>query len=212
LEKPMICRFRSTLPLVLLLAMPMLLAARATGAQTLSGSALAAALKKGGYVIVMRHAASPRDVPDERTANPDNTSRERQLDESGRAGAAAMGKAVRDLAIPVGTVLTSPTYRAMEMVRLAQLPNPQRVAELGDRGQSMQGVTEVEGAWLRKRVTQFPTGTNTILVTHLPNLTRAFPQYASDVGDGDALVFGPDGKGGAVLVARITIAEWPRLR
>jgi hypothetical protein len=32
------------------------------------------------------------------------------------------------------------------------------------------------------------------------------------MGDGDALVFGPDGKGGAMLVARVTIAEWPKLR
>jgi phosphohistidine phosphatase SixA len=199
-------------PLMLLLVMPLLWAARDAGAQTLSGQALVAALKKGGYVIVMRHAASPREVPDERTANADNTSRERQLDEGGRASAAAMGKAVRDLAIPLGDVLTSPTYRALETARLAQLTNPQRVAGLGDRGQSMQGVTEADGAWLRNRVTQFPAGTNTILVTHLPNIAAAFPQHASDVADGDALVFGPDGTGRAVLVARITIAEWPRLR
>jgi phosphohistidine phosphatase SixA len=187
------------------------LASAPAGAQELTGSALVAALKKGGYVIVLRHASSPREAPDERTANPDNTGRERQLDEAGRAAAAAIGNALRDLAIPVGSVLTSPTYRALETVRFARWPNPQTVAELGDRGQSMQGVTEADGAWLRNRVAQFPSGSNTILVTHLPNITRAFPQQAAGVDDGDALVLGPGGNG-AILVARIEVAEWSSLR
>lgn len=196
--------------LMLVLAMAVLVSTTAR-AQALTGSALVAALKRGGYVIVLRHASSPREVPDERTANRDNTSRERQLDEAGRAAATAIGKALHDLSIPIGSVLTSPTYRALETVRYAQWQNAQTVPELGDRGQSMQGVTEADGAWLRNRVAQFPSGTNTILVTHLPNITRAFPQFASSVDDGDALVFGPSGNGAAV-VARIDVSEWPTLR
>jgi phosphohistidine phosphatase SixA len=168
--------------------------------------------QSGGYVIVLRHASSPREVPAERTADPDNTTRERHLDEAGRAGAAALGNAVRDLSIPIGRVLTNPTYRARETVRLAGLENSQSADELGDRGRSMQGVTEADGAWLQESVKDLPTGTNTMLVTHLPNITRAFPQHASGLGDGDALLFGQDGKGGVTLVARITIAEWPTLR
>src|SRR5690348_10760998 len=75
--------------------------------QTLSGDALVKALRQGGYVIVMRHASSPREVPDKKTANPDNTKPERQLDEEGRTTAARFGTAVRDLKIPVGEVLSS---------------------------------------------------------------------------------------------------------
>jgi phosphohistidine phosphatase SixA len=180
--------------------------------QTAPASAIAANLKKGGYVLVVRHARSPREAPDERTANKDNTERERQLDEVGREDAAAMGKAMRALGIPVGTVLPSPTYRARETIRYAQWPGAKDVPELGDRGRSMQGVTEVEGAWLQKRVTELPRGTNTILVTHLPNITRAFPDAAKGVEDGDTLVFGPNGQSGVALVGRIKIGEWPTLR
>jgi phosphohistidine phosphatase SixA len=183
-----------------------------TQAQTLNGEALVKALRQGGYVIVMRHTSSPREAPGKEAANPDNVKVERQLDAEGRSTAAAMGKALRDLKIPVGEVLTSPTYRALETVKYAQLSSqPQPVTELGDNGQSMQGGTEAQAVWLRDRVKQFPKGSNTILVTHAPNLTRAFPKEAMGVADGEALIFGPDGKGGAALVARVKVEEWPAM-
>ncbi|MGA2713680.1 MAG: histidine phosphatase family protein [Bryobacteraceae bacterium] len=181
-------------------------------AQSLSGDAVVKALRQGGYVIVMRHASSPREVPDKLTANPDNTSDERQLDADGRASAIAMGKALRRLKIPLGEVFTSPTYRALETVRLAQFRNPRPQAELGDNGQSMQGGTEAQAAWLRKKVTQFPSGTNTLLITHVPNIRGAFPQLEPTPEDGESLVYGPDGKGGATLVARVKIEDWTKMR
>jgi phosphohistidine phosphatase SixA len=185
------------------------LLAAAASAQSLQGDALVKALRQGGYIILMRHASSPREVPAQ--PNPDNTKPERQLDEEGRATATAMGKALRDLKIPIGTVLSSPTYRALETVKYAQLGEARPVPELGDGGQSMKASTEQQTEWLRKQVTQFPKGTNTVLVTHFPNITRAFPQWSSGVADGEALILGPDGKGGATLVARVKIEEWPRL-
>ncbi len=180
-------------------------------AQDLHGEALVKALQKGGYVLVMRHASSPREVPDKLTANPDNSKPERQLDEVGRNTAIAMGKALRDLRIPIGNVLSSPTYRALETVRLAKFGAPQTFVELGDNGQSMQGGTLAQAAWLQKQVARFPVATNTIVVTHLPNIAGAFPQFASGLADGEALIFGPDSKGQAILVARVKIEEWPTM-
>jgi phosphohistidine phosphatase SixA len=188
------------------------LIAAAAQAQTLTGDALVKALQHGGYVIAMRHASSPPTVPDKQTANPDNVKPERQLDEKGRESAAAMGRALRRLKIPVGQVFTSPTYRALETVRLAQLPDAKRVAELGDNGHSMQRGTEGQAEWLKKKVTEFPTGTNTVLVTHSPNLTGAFSQLADGMSDGEAMIFGPDGKGGAKLVARVKIDDWQKMK
>lgn len=180
-------------------------------AQALQGESLVKALQKGGYVILMRHASSPREVPDKQAADPDNVKLERQLDERGRNTAIAMGKSFRQLRIPVGKVLCSPTYRALETVRLAQLGTPQTFAELGDNGKSMQAGTAGQAAWLQKQVEQFPKGANTVIVTHFPNISEAFPQLASGLEDGEALIFGPNGKGGAVLVARVKIEEWPAM-
>jgi phosphohistidine phosphatase SixA len=175
-------------------------------AQQMQGDALVKALRQGGYVIVMRHTSSPREVPDKSAANPDNLKPERQLDQEGRATATAMGKALRDLKIPIGSVFSSPTYRALETVRYGQFGTPQAVPELGDNGQSMQGGTEAQATWLQKKVKELPKGTNTLLVTHMPNMSRAFPQATANLADGEALIFGPSG-----VVARIKVEEWKGL-
>ena len=74
---------------VLLCGAGLLLTGR-TSAQALTGDALLRALRQGGCVIVIRHASSPRQAPDKQTANADNVSAERQLDEAGRASAVAV--------------------------------------------------------------------------------------------------------------------------
>ena len=184
----------------------------AMAGQERSSEELIGLLRQGGCVLVMRHASSPRETPTKEQANPDNLKLERQLDESGRRGASAMGEALRRLQIPIGAVLTSPAYRAMETVKLARLENPQAVSELGDGGQSMQGVSEAQASWLRHRVSETPRSGNAILVTHQPNLSRAFPDWGSSVADGETVVLRPDGRGGVAFIGRIPIADWPRLR
>ena len=180
-------------------------------AQSVASADLVAALRQGGYVLVMRHASSPRETPTAQTGNADNPKLERQLDQPGRAGAAAMGQALRDLKIPVGNVFTSPTYRTLETVKYAQLANATPVVALGDGGQSMQGVAEVDAAWLRAKAAEVPARGNTIIVTHMPNLSGAFPAWGA-VADGETVVVRPDGKGGTTLIRRLKIEEWSKLR
>jgi phosphohistidine phosphatase SixA len=176
-----------------------------------AGETLVPLLRAGGYVLVMRHASSPQQAPAKEAANSDNTKLERQLDATGRAGSAAMGRALRELKIPVGEVLSSPMYRALETVRAAGLPTPHVHAELGEGPSDMQGVSEAQAAWLRDRATRLPKGTNTIVVTHAPNLQRAFPAWGA-VAQGEVVVVGPDSKGAAVAIGRIKMEEWPRPR
>jgi phosphohistidine phosphatase SixA len=183
-----------------------------TGAASLAPKELVDALRTGGYVILMRHASSPRTPPEAASADPDNVNRERQLDENGRASAQAMGAALRRLKIPVGQVLSSPTYRALQTVRLVQLGTPRTYPELGDSGQSMQAdASGKRGAWIQARVAMPPPrGTNTAIVTHFPNIAEAFPADGKGLDDGGALILHPDGHGGAAVVARVKIDDWPR--
>ena len=173
---------------------------------------LISALREGGYVLVMRHASSPTTPPDKTSADRENTTLERQLDENGRNTARAMGSAMKALRLPIREVFSSPTYRALETVRMAGLPQPRTVAELGDGGQSMAPLQASPAAWLRNIVAQPPpAGTDRMIVTHAPNITGAFGANVADVADGEILVFRPDGNGEAMLAGRIKIEDWPAL-
>jgi phosphohistidine phosphatase SixA len=188
--------------------------AGALRAQSLSGAGLVAALRQGGYVLVMRHASSPLATPDKDTADPENTALERQLDESGRETAREMGIAMKQLGIPIGTVFSSPAYRALETVRLASLGTPRPVSELNVGAQNMTqaAADTTRSAWLRKEVGEGTRrGTDTLIVTHAPNIIAAFRDSASGLVDGETMVFRPDGQGGATLVARVKIEEWGHL-
>jgi phosphohistidine phosphatase SixA len=179
-------------------------------AQTLSGAALADALRQGGYVLVMRHANSPAQPPDKKDADPANVKLERQLDAAGREAARAMGEAVKALRIPIGDVLSSPTYRALQTVNLAALGKAKTVPELDEGAAGMQGGAEADRVkWLKAEVLQMPRArTNSVVVTHAPNIKDSF---GIDAAAGETLVFKPDGKGGAAQVARIKIGDWAGL-
>ena len=184
-----------------------LLTLSAAAAPLLQGKPLTSALEHGGYVILMRHASAPATHPTAAQASPGNVNLERELDENGRASAKAMGDALRKLKISVGKVLSSTTYRALETAAMAQLPDPHTYDDLSEAGRSAEAA-----AGLRAQVAVAPdAGTNTIIITHLPNIQDAFPSDARDLAEGEGLIFRPDGHGKAALVARVKIEDWPKL-
>src|SRR5512138_3505922 len=77
-----------------------------------------AALRQGGYVIVLRHGATYPDQADTDPLNMQNVDKQRQLNDQGRALARQIGDAMRKLKIPVGEVRTSQFYRAQETGKL----------------------------------------------------------------------------------------------
>jgi phosphohistidine phosphatase SixA len=192
----------------------MVLAAFSTvsSAQSLSGNELIAALKQGGYVLVIRHANSPATRPDATTAAPGNTRFERQLNENGHKTAHAMGEALKALRVPIGAVLSSPTFRTLETVRELAVGMPNTFNLLGDGSQGYEFSSFEDSArFMRVRSAEVPAaGTNTLIVTHLPNVQAAFGDATGDIEEGEAIVFRPDGTTGT-QVARIKIDEWPRL-
>lgn len=179
----------------------------------LAGSELVQALHRGGFVLVMRHASAPLAAPPRAKADPENPRAERQLDEAGREQARQIGAAIRRLGVPIGVVLVSPTYRTRETARLAGLLHA-RTAE--DLGEGPRGMSPAAGRgrarWLEHEVAQPPVaGTNTLLITHAPNMVAAFGAQAKGIAAGEILVLRPDGHGGSTPVARITPQEWTAL-
>lgn len=179
--------------------------------QELDNGGLVDALRRGGYVIVMRHARSPSARPDPAAAAPGNADGERQLDEEGRRTARSMGEAFRRLGIPVHEVLSSPTFRALQTARLLGLAEPVRAPELGDGGQGMRSSGDgMRSAWLREKAAEPPpAGSNRLMITHAPNLIGAFGDAAAGIEDGESLII--DAAAGDTVVARVKIGQWARL-
>lgn len=175
-------------------------------AQAPAPGELVPAMQQGGYVILMRHANSPRELPDAASANPDNPGRERQLDAQGRADAEDFGAALRRMAIPVSAVLSSPAYRALETVRAAGFASYEIAGELGNEGMQDAGAARAE--WLRRRIEEASVAGNLLIITHGPNISAAFEEQARGMGEGDALVFRA---GSAEPLAKIAIGEWAAL-
>jgi phosphohistidine phosphatase SixA len=197
-------------PALSVLAAALACAAQPALARPLSAPSLLQRLRAGGCVLIMRHASAPRAEPDAHAAEPDNPRRERQLDDAGKADARALGAALRALHIPIGPIYSSPTYRALETIRLAGLGTPRIVAQLGEGEHGMLGAAEQPRLeWLRRAVKQAPpAGRNALVVTHTPNIVGAFGREAADIRAGEMLIFQPDRAGKAELLGRLTVKQW----
>ena len=171
------------------------------------------ALRDGGYVIVFRHGATYQDQADTDPLNPKNVSKQRQLNDEGRALAKSIGESLRQLRIPVGEVHTSVFQRAIDTGALMGFGDVKASADYTEGGLV---VTPIENsrraAALRKIVaTAPPTGTNIIVVTHKPNILDAFGKDWFDIREGEASIFKPDGNGGYRPIVRVQAGDWSRL-
>jgi hypothetical protein len=51
-------------------------------------------------------------------------------------------------------------------------------------------------------------GTNTLVVTHKPNILDVFGKDWFEIKEGEASIFKPDGTGNYSLIARVQIGQW----
>jgi phosphohistidine phosphatase SixA len=170
------------------------------------------ALRGGGHVIVFRHGATHADQADTDPLNPANIEKQRQLNDQGRALARAIGEAMRKLNIPVGQVVTSQFNRAVETGTLLGFGAVTSTADITEGGLVVTPIENNRRAAAMKKLaaTVPPAGTNTVLVSHKPNIMDAFGKDWFDVREGEASVFRPDGSSYR-LVVRIQAADWGKL-
>jgi phosphohistidine phosphatase SixA len=205
-------------PIILLAALALLLVTvdrvAAQTAPTLSDEALVQALREGGFNIYFRHAATDWSQSDEISKVGDwlscDSSRMRQHSADGRQTSINVGDAIRALGFPVGQVMASPYCRTVETAELMQLGAVEattdvvnlRVADyFGGRGAIV--------ASAQTRLSTKPAaGTNTIIVAHGNVAQAATPVYP---GEGEAVIFKPDGAGGFHYIARIAPDDWARI-
>ena len=173
---------------------------------------IAQALRAGGLVLVVRHGATFPDKADTDPLNFDNIAAQRNLNDKGKALAKAFGDAVRQAGIPIGKVYTSKYNRAYETAVIAGFQNVEKIVDLTEGGLIVTpNENNRRSEAFRKMLTVAPTDhTNTVLVTHQPNIVAALGKDWFDVKEGETSVFRPT-DGGYKLVARIQMDEWPRI-
>jgi broad specificity phosphatase PhoE len=174
--------------------------------------ALATALRDGGLVILVRHGATFADQADTDPFNFENIATQRNLNDSGKALARGFGEALRQAGVPVGKVYTSKFNRAYETATIAGFTDIEKTADLTEGGLVVTPNENNRRAEALRRLlaTSPKPGTNTLLITHKPNILDALGKDWFDVKEGEASIFRPD-NGKYALVARLQMADWPRI-
>ena len=169
-------------------------------------------LRAGGIVIVVRHGATFPDQADTDPLNFDNIAAQRNLNDKGKALAKAFGDAIRQAGIPVGKVYTSKYNRAYETAVIAGFKNIEKTADITEGGLVVSpNENNRRIDTFRKLLSTAPTrGTNTILITHKPNIIDALGKDWFDVKEGEASLFRPE-SGSYKLIARVQMEEWPHI-
>jgi phosphohistidine phosphatase SixA len=209
----------------LLVVLPALVSAEPVATQT----GWLDSMRLGGYVVVLRHGLTGSDASKDAMANParnidpkadmmsapakSGPTAERQLSEQGRAQAKMVGETMRKLKLPVGLVVTSPLQRAVDTGKLLGFGDGIVNTDLAEAGAAVSPEeNRRRAAALRQLVSLHPPADNNlVIVTHKPNILEAFGKDWSDVREGEASVFEPDGKGGFKLIVRVQASEWAAL-
>jgi virginiamycin B lyase len=179
--------------------------AESTGAS----ASLVVQLRRGGYVLAFRHAATDFSMTDT-TRDLRDCSRQRNLNADGRRQARSIGIAFRRLGIPVGRVFASPYCRTRDTARLAFGHTRPSRALLSARYLENPAARARQPSQLRRLLARRPlSGTNTVLVSHNFAIDDA---TGVNLAEGEAAVVAPNPeRPGFRIVATVEADEWTRL-
>jgi phosphohistidine phosphatase SixA len=166
-----------------------------------------AELRWGGNILYFRHAGTDFSQNDAKSQGPTDCANQRNLTDKGRADARAIGKALRELAIPVGQVLASPMCRTDETAKLIFGKAEPSEAVRGDPAFPSTDPRRYEQL-RRILVTPVPARTNLGIASHgNPFHGVAGPPY---IAEGELAVIKPRNADFEV-VARVRPEDWPRI-
>ena len=187
-----------------ILSLAISLASSAIGSAEQRREELMATLKSGGYTILLRHARTDRSFNEQRDPVPTERSQQRNLNEAGIQDARLMGVVFRKYGIPLGEIISSPMYRALETAEMAA-GKPTEVTML----LRVFPTTPEQAALVSKPPRP---GTNRLLVTHHFVIETHVPGITpGDIGESEAAVVRHTADGKIELVGRILLDDWMAL-
>jgi len=167
---------------------------------------LLAELRKGGYILYFRHAATDFSQNDEKMKSFEDCANQRNLIDRGRSDARIVAAAIRRLGIPVERVLASPFCRTVETAQLL-FGRAEKMQEVRG-GPSAPADAERYAALRRILATPIPAGANLAVISHgNPFYSIAGPPY---LAEGETAVIRPLGAD-FQIIARIPADRWDAL-
>ena len=164
---------------------------------------LMAALRAGGYTVVLRHARTDRSFKEEMGYVPKERSAQRNLTDDGIRDAALMGVVFRKHRIAFAEILASPMYRTVETAELAAGP-PATTMVLRTFPSTAEQAALV--------ATPPRPGTNRLIVTHHFVIETHVPGIRpGDIAESEAVVVRHLSDGKVQLVGRILLDDWRAL-
>lgn len=148
-------------------------------------------LQRGGYVILLRHAATVPGIGDPPSFRLGACATQRNLSQAGREQAARLGAALRRHAVPLGPVLSSRWCRCLDTARLAfgrVEPSPMIDSMFLDE----EAARARKLAQLHTYLAQYKDTSNIVLVTHDVNIRALVGKYV-EPGEFIIAARSPDG-------------------
>ena len=170
-----------------------------------------AALERGGYIVVMRHASTVAGIGDPSGFTLDDCATQRNLSAEGRAQALRWRAAISKHRVPIGDVLSSAWCRCMDTADLifsaTAATDPPRVwAALNSFFESAPNEAK-QTAIVKSKLARFiqwnkKEGRNAVLVTHQVNVTAL---TGVSPRSGEAVVIQLDARGKVMVVGRLWV-------
>ncbi len=164
-------------------------------AKELTGTALLAALKKGGFVLYMRHTQTGTVTPECTQSN---------LTPAGERDARFVGDSMKTLRIPIGRVLSSPICRVFDTAKLMGLGEPKLSNDLAN--QPLSAGFDFDTARGKRIAESPPPAKNTLLVSHMQTGKTESQWIYLDFGE--IIVYRSRGTNESEALARIRADDW----
>ena len=172
-------------------------------------------LRKGGYVLYLRHGYTDNSRPDRYPqVDLNDCETQRVLSDEGRALMRQVGQSLRKSGIPVGEIVVSPMCRTRESARLVFGERTDQRFIIAEPLMYSANMTSEEKKprlatlkdWLRRPLS---AGSNRLLLAHAPNLHDLIGFFVKP--EGTLVVFAQTGADGYEYVASIPPALWNEL-
>ena len=176
-------------------------------AEELTGPQLSAELRRGGYVLYIRHTSTDFSKNDANMTSYEDCASQRNLTDKGRDEARAVGAHIKRLGIPIGRIFASPFCRTVETAMLA-FGKAEKTQDV--RGGPVRTDDPKRYDPLKRLLAARPAkGTNNVVSSHGNPYFALFG--APYLAEGEVAVIRSRGKARSETVARVLLGDWQTL-